>query len=337
MNRTGTLALLALAACGASALAALPAAAGTTIPVTVVAGSGSRTLTLTAPDGTALDATHGLTLGAGKTAAIVAGVTDSTYSHVGYQVSATMSNLYPYTGTTYNFAGTPISSSAVSMATPAAPLDLANVSATVQPVLSLSGNLTSVLGPIIALLPGGTTLTNVVTQVTAAPQSLAAVASHVVDGTLAGLPIRTSSAQSGAFTTPASLGVGDPVQGGTPTTMLLVSGTPQTGTLSSLVSSLQSTLGAQSVTSLISSGVLDQSSVLTGLASTLGIPASLLSLVNVTNLLGALTPTVTSLTGGLLGQSGTANSNATLQLATPSNLAPGTYKGVLTVTLADVP
>jgi hypothetical protein len=335
MNRH-TAKLTPVIAAAAVITAALPALA-TSVPVTVTSSAGTRTLTLSSADGTALDATHGLSLGSGKTASIVAAVTDSNYGHNGYQVSSTMTNLYPISGPTYNFAGTPVPSSAISVAVPAVALDLANVNATIAPVVTLSGNLTTALAAIATLLPLGTNLTSVTTTVTGAPQSLAAVATHVTDGTLAALPLATTGASAGAFTTPATLGTGDPATGTGATTKVLMNSTLQTGNLAALTSSLNTAFSAKTVAQLITDGVFDTNSVLTALANTLGIATSLLQTVNQSTLLAALSPSVTSLVGGLLGQSGTSSSNSTLTLATPANLPAGTYRGVLTVTMADVP
>ena len=128
------------------------------------------------------------------------------------------------------------------------------------------------------------------------------------------------------------------MQGGTPTSLAVISGNPNTNP-TGLLTSVQSALGGKTATQLISQGVLDQSSVLSSLSTTLGLPLSVLTnpaLVNLTNLLNGLTSTVTSL-GGIQGQGGTYNASTSLGLTVPSGTAPGTYRGVMTLTLADLP
>jgi hypothetical protein len=326
------------ALCAVAGVAALGTAAADTVPVTVSVGSGTRTLHLSDANGQSLDATHGLAAGAGHAAGFVTTVTDSTYGTSKFQVSATMSNLYPYSGSSYSFTSGSIPSSDVALQVPSKALDLANITALTQPVIALSGNLSSVLGLVTGLLGTGVNPSSVSTNVTALLQSTTVQASDVLDGALTSLPLNLSPGGGGAFTTPASLGAGDPVQGGTPTSLAVISGNPNPNP-TGLLTSVQSALGGKTATQLISQGVLDQSSVLSSLSTTLGLPLSVLTnpaLVNLTNLLNALTSTVTSL-GGVQGQGGTYNASTSLGLTVPSGTAPGTYRGVMTLTLADLP
>jgi hypothetical protein len=336
--RTGRIAA-GFALCAVAGVSALGSAAADSIPITANASSsGTRTLSLADASGNALDATHGITGGAGHTPAFVTTVTDSSYGAAKFQVSATMSNLYPYAAGSYTFGATPIPASNVSLALPATALDVSGVTALTQPVVSLTGNLSSVLGLVLGLLGGGVNPANVTTTVTSTLQSTVVQASHVLDGTLASLPLNVAGGSGGAFTTPASLGAGDPVQGGTPTSLTMLSGTPNASP-SGLLAAVQGTLNGKTATQLISLGVLDQSSVLSALSGVLGLPLSVLNnplLINLTNLLGGLTGTVTSL-GGVQGQSGTYSASGALNVTVPGNVAAGTYRGVLTLTLADVP
>ena len=328
----------AAALCTVAGVTTLGTAVAGTVPITVSVGSGTRTMQLTDSSGSTLDASHGLSAGTGHAAGFVTSVTDSTYGTAKFQVSATMSNLYPYSGSSYSFGGGSIPSSDVTLQVPSKALDLANINAVTQPVVSLSGNLSSVLSLVLGLLGGGVDPSNVTTSVTAVLQSTTVQTADVLDGALTTLPLNLAAGSGGAFTTPASVGTGDPVQGGTPTSLAVLSGTPNASP-TGLLASVQSALGGKTATQLISLGVLDQSSVLSALSTTLGLPLSILNnplLVNLTDLLGGLTSTVTSL-GGVQGQSGTYNASTTLGLTVPNGTAPGTYRGVLTLTLADLP
>src|SRR3954469_9864093 len=140
--RSSRRALSGLIAAGVLVAPVAAFADSSTVPVTTVVGAtGTRTLSVTDPTGAAIGAS-GLPLGAGHGGAMLVNVTDLNYQHAGYQVSATMSNLYPWTGSAYDFTGAPIPSSAISVGYPSGLLDLVNVKSLVDPVVHLTGSIT---------------------------------------------------------------------------------------------------------------------------------------------------------------------------------------------------
>ena len=80
---------------------------------------------------------------------------------------------------------------------------------------------------------------------------------------------------------------------------------------------------------------LDQNAVISAVAQQLGIAPNLLSAADVTSIMSTLTGTVNSLTGSILGQSGSYNTMPTLSISVPSSAAAGVYRGQLVVTLMD--
>lgn len=321
----GAVALFALAG------ATLGAAADTsTVPVTVAVVNGTRTLTVTDPAGAAIGGS-GLPLGVGHSGAFLVNVTDANYAHAGYQVSATMTNLYPYAGT-YDFGGDVIPSSAVSVDYPGNLAGLVDIESIVAPVVTLSGNL-GLLGTISGLDVDGVTqsvqtLSNAVTQDTLAT---------VLDQ----LPVSLTAGATGAFTDPADIGqAGEPgAPHGSPTSKVLMSGDAQSPTalLDALVAALDNDLGGSTAQELIDAGLLDQDTVLTAVAGDLGLVPSLLTNLQITTILNGLTGTVTDITGDVLGQTGTYSSLPALGIDLPVGTDTGVYRGQLVVTLMDKP
>jgi hypothetical protein len=322
-----------LLAIGSAAVVALTGVASTawaggstTTPVTVSTTLGTRTLNLLDLTGQPIGAS-GLTIGTGHGGNMVVNVTDSLYQHVGYQVSAMMSDLYPYANGAYNFNTGKIASSAVSVSYPSNLLDLSNLGNLLSPVYTLTGTLPLGLG----------TLTN--TTVTGTAQSVQTLTGDIVNGALAALPIKVQTGTSGAFTSPAQLSAaGAPTVSSAATQLNVMTGTAQAGDLSGALAALKATIGnttnAVPVQTLITNGYLDQSQVLAAVAQATG----QLNLVmnNASAVLSALSANLTSI-GTLIGQSGSYNSLPQLAVAIPSGTASGTYRGELTVTLADLP
>src|SRR3954451_2517421 len=202
--RSSRRALAALAAAGTLVVPVAAFADSSTVPVTTVVGAtGTRTLAVTDPTGAAIGAS-GLPLGAGHGGAMLVNVTDLNYQHAGYQVSATMSNLYPWTGSAHDFPGAPIPSSAISVDYPSGLLDLLNVKSLVDPVVHLTGSLTV----------GGLGLPTAINQnVDGATSSVQTLASTVTQATLASalasalaeLPVTLQTGETGAFSAAAGL------------------------------------------------------------------------------------------------------------------------------------
>jgi hypothetical protein len=321
----------AFAALAATAALLGPVAAfadSSTVPVTTVVATGTRTLNVTDPTGAAIGA-NGLPLGAGHGGALLVNVTDANYQHAGYQVSATMSNLYPWSGGGYNFNGTPIPSSAISVDYPSSLLDLVNVKSLVAPVLKLTGSIT------VGGLGVPTAINQSVDGATESVQVLAnTVTSSTLAAALASLPVTLQTGQTGAFAAPAGL-PGEPAAHPNPTSKVLMSGAAQAPAGAALVNALNSTYGGDSAAQLVAAGLLDQNAVISAVAQQLGITPDLLSAADISSIMSSLSGTVTSLAGSILGQSGSYNTMPTLSITVPSSASAGVYRGELVVTLMD--
>src|SRR3954454_12768424 len=224
--------LAALIAAGVLVAPVAAFADSSTVPVTTVVGAtGTRTLAVTDPTGAAIGAS-GLPLGAGHGGAMLVNVTDLNYQHAGYQVSATMSNLYPWTGSAYDFTDAPIPSSAISVGYPSGLLDLLNVKSLVDPVVHLTGSIT------VGGLGLPTTINQNVDGATSSVQTLAnTVTQATLASALAELPITLQTGETGAFTAAAGL-PGEPTAHPSPTSKVLMSGAAQAPLTSALVSAL---------------------------------------------------------------------------------------------------
>jgi len=323
----------AVASLAAAAAVLVPVAAmadSSTVPVTTVVATGTRTLNVTDPTGAAIGAS-GLPLGAGHGGALLVNVTDLNYQHAGYQVSATMTNLYPWAGTTYDFNGTPIPSSAISVGYPSNLLDLVNVKSLVDPVIQLTGSVS--VGPVGLGLP--TAINQTVDGTTSSVQTLAdQVTQSTLASALAELPVTLGTGETGSFDAPAAL-PGEPTAHPNPTSKVLMSGTAQDPATAALVSALQSTYGGETAAQLVAAGLLDQNAVISAVAQQLGITPDLLSASDITSIMSSLTGDITSIVGSVLGQSGSYNTMPTLSINVPSSASAGVYRGQLVVTLMD--
>src|SRR3954451_17020343 len=322
-------ALAALAAAGTLVVPVAAFADSSTVPVTTVVGAtGTRTLAVTDPTGAAIGAS-GLPLGAGHGGAMLVNVTDLNYQHAGYQVSATMSNFYPWSGSAYDFTGAPIPSSAISVGYPSGLLDLVNVKSLVAPVLHLTGSITV----------GGLGIPTAINQnVDGATTSVQTLANTVTQSTLAGalaeLPVTLQTGQTGAFTAADGL-PGEPTAHPNPTSKVLMSGAAQSPLSAALLTALNTAYGGKTAAQLVAAGLLDQNAVVSAVAQQLGITPDLLSGADITSIMSTLTGTVTSLAGSILGQTGSYNTMPTLSINVPSSAAAGVYRGQLVVTLMD--
>jgi hypothetical protein len=324
--------MLAVGTAGAAS-----AGSSVNLPVTVSASAGTRTLTVTDLSGNPLGPTNGLALANGQVKRFVVSVTDVNYSHVGYQVTSEMSNLYPYANGSYDFAATPIPSGNVQLSNFSSLLDLENVKSLVAPVFTLTGTLPSVLG-----LSGSSTLTGLGGAVQSATTVPASLVGSQLQSDLSLLPLQVTQGPSGeAYTNPAQLVDGSttgPAVSGTPTQLTLMSGSAQPGDLAGLLSELQGVYNGLSAATLIADGVLSQDTVVTALETQLGLPSSAVE-ANLSAILSALSGTVTALssTTGVLGQSGSYNGISGLGITVPATTTSGTFRGIYTVILADTP
>lgn len=316
-----------------------------TQPVTVTALAGTRTLNVLSLTGGPL---NGLVLGTGHAGAFLTNVTDVGYQNVGYQVTAELSNLYPYDAKSgsYNFQGTSIPSNAVSLGFPTTnPLDLTNVASDVTPVIQLTGDLSGFTASLLTQLGGLLTLpssitTTLSTTVDGATTPVSNAVKEILDGLANDLPIQLQTGSGGSFTNPGPLtGVsGAPAPQGTPTDLLIEKGTPNS--VSGLLSDLLTQLGAGAdgtipISTLISQGIVSKDDVLSAIQSATGIPLDFLT-SNATAILNTVTAKITNL-AAILGQDGSYNALPLLSVNLPKNTPAGTYQGILTVTLMDTP
>ena len=300
---------------------------GSTITVGATVINGTRTLNVKDVAGGAVSS---LALGTGHGGALLINVSDINYAHVGYQVTATMSNLYPYNGS-YQFNQTPIPSSAVSLAFPGNLLDIANLSTLVTPIIHLTDSAL----PFTALAPLDATVTGTTT-------SVSTLASTVTQATITALgdelPVRIATGGGGAFTNPAAVSG----QSGsfTPTAVGVLDGTAQS--LAALLNDLKNSLNNAKTTAqqFVTAGLLDQNSVLTAAATQLGLTTDQLTGAQITQIMNAAA-TVTDLqplaglTDKVLGQTGSYNTVSQLSLQVPAQQPAGDYQGELTLTLMD--
>ena len=323
----------AVASLAATAAVLVPVAAladSSTVPVTTVVATGTRTLNVTDPTGAAIGA-NGLPLGAGHGGALLVNVTDVNYQHAGYQVSATMTNLYPWAGSAYDFNGTPIPSSAISVDYPSNLLDLVNVKSLVDPVIKLAGSVS--VGPAGLGLP--TSVNQTVNGTTSSVQTLAnAVTTSTLASALAQLPVTLGTGETGSFSSAASL-PGEPTAHPSPTSKVLMSGSAQNPASAALVSALETTYGGKTAAQLVAAGLLDQNAVVSAVAQQLGITPDLLSAADITSIMSSLTGDITGIVGSVLGQSGSYNTLPTLSINVPPSASAGVYRGQLVVTLMD--
>jgi hypothetical protein len=303
--------------------------------------SAGRTLLLYDTAGQPLSA---LDLSSG-TKSFVAEVLDSSYGLAGFTVQASMSNLYGYNNGTWSCTAS-IPSSSVSIATPSSLLDLSGLGSSLTPKFVVNGNLSSVLGSLVTTLGLSTaTVTNAaVTGLgqTLSQSQLAGGATGQIIGsqlsTLAGdLPVQLLAGSGGAFANPAAdpTGANCGQSGSSATQVGVMNGVSNTAGLNSDLSGVLSQLPSQSATTYITDGYMDSNSVVSAVATALGIPINLLSpftsaIENTLTVSLASTP----LTSGLTTESGTYASSPAMTVNT-TGVPNGSYRGTLTITEVD--
>ena len=316
---TGALTLLA----GAGSAFAVQTS---TITVGATVINGTRTLNVKDVSGGPVSS---LALGAGHGGALLVNVTDVNYAHSGYQVTATMSNLYPF-DTAYHFNQTPIPSSAVSLGFPGGLVDVAGLSTLVEPVIHLASSSL----PFSALTPLNTTVTGAAKSV----QTLSTITQSTLSAVANELPVKVSNGTGGAFTQPA--GVTGQSGTFTPTSVDVLDGTKQS--LTDLVNDLTAALnnGANTAQDFITAGVLDQNSVLAAGAQALGLTSDQLTAPVIAQILNVPASVVDLQAVGaavdkIIGQTGSYNTVSALSLNLPDQQPAGSYQGELTFTLLE--
>ena len=305
-------------------------AQSSTITVGATVINGTRTLNVKDVTGATVSS---IALGAGHGGALLVNVSDVNYAHSGYQVTATMSNLYPYSGG-YQFNAPPIPSSAVSLSFAGNAFDVTGLSTLVTPLIHLAS--TSL--PFSVGTPLNTTITGTTKTIATIGTQTQTSLSSMLDQ----LPVRVSTGSGGAFTNPAAA----TGQSGTfnPTAVDVMDGTKQS--LQALVDDLVAALNGTNTTAqdFVSAGLLDQNAVIAAGLSALGLTSDQLTPTLTSQLLAvpasvtdlqALVDPVTSTADKILGQTGSYNTVPTLSLTLPNQQPAGNYQGELTLTLMD--
>lgn len=352
-----------LGAYGVPAMAATSSTGSAVITYSTTSGcSTCRTLVLLEADGkTPLT---GLNLSPG-TNSFIANVVDQGVDPAAlgnFSVGATMSNLYEYDQSTGTYTCTvSIPSSDVTLNSAPALLNASALSSAVQPVFSITGNLSSILTTSLTSLLGTTTvntnptISNVQAETDAALTQAAEAgntAPAILSGTfLNNLPMTLSSGTGGAFATAAAPPAGSNCSGsGTGATSLpvlngalngvLAGGTPLLSDTSSFVQQQTSatTPANPTVTQMISEGYLDAATAESLISQATGVPESDLNQTTgpwagiLTDIENTLTGAVTGLVSSATTLSGTYGAEPVMAVSAPS-ATPANYQGVLTVTL----
>lgn len=338
---------------GALAAGVTPALAASSGSVAVTYGasvgcSSCRTLVLSNYDGSALT---GLDLSSGSNG-FLADVQDTGIDPAvlgNFSVGSTMSNLYAYDSKagTYN-CNVSIPSSEIQLNSAPALLDASNMSASLQPIFKITGDISSLItSAVTAALPGTTvTVTPVIDGVqgateTALDQAAEAGGSTLTNLTgslLSGLPVNLTSGTGGAFTTAAAPPPGSGCTGngtGATSVPVLNGALPAS---SPLLTDEQNQVGSPTVTQMIADGYLTASTAETLISQATGIPAADFDLTTapfgglLTSIEGKLTGAVTGLVSSATSISGNYGGQPVMAISAPS-ATPASYQGVLTVTL----
>lgn len=312
------------AALTAAALVAAPAAAQTSVDVTLNNGvSGSRVLFVEDVTGSPLTS---LDFGSARSLPFRVRVEDTTMSRDGFSVNATMTNLYRDNGGTLDYASKIVSEN-LAISNPLNSLGVVDVSAQVQPLVD---TVTTISDPAVCLAltlgtsPCQLSLTGLVGEVQT-------VTSAVNLSDLSNLPLLPQAAETGAFTAPdyQGAGAGDPAKPGsfTPTSRRMLAGSPVA--TPAVLTALKTTLDGI-VAGLPSEQVVNDDTLIAGAVALLGA----LTADQVTAILNSPTVvTVQNLLGDhVLSQTGKYSSNPMLSVTIPQDAPAGSFKGTLVVT-----
>lgn len=333
-----------------AATPALAAGSSGSVPVTFATSAGCstcRTLVLSNYDGSSLT---GLDLSSGANG-FIAQVQDTGIDPAAlgnFSVFSTMSNLYAYDSKTNTWnCNVSIPSSAVQMNSAPSLLNASNLSAAVQPVFKIAGNIGSLIdSTVTALLPGITiTTTPVINGVqgetdaalSQADQAAGSTLTNLTGTLLAGLPVNLTSGQGGAFTNPATPPAGSncTAPGGSATQVPVLNGALNSA--SPLLTDVQNKLGTLTVTQMIAGHYLDAATALNLISTATGIPAVDLGSGGplsglLTSIENTLTGTITGLVDSVTTITGNYGAQPAMAISAPS-AAPASYQGLLTVTL----
>ncbi len=322
--------LAAMAALSGLALGASGApVSAQSVPVTLQNTTSARTLHVESMTGQSLSS---LDFGSVRSLPFRVRVVDSSFTRTPFTVSATMTNLYLDSGGLQY--GTKIPSSGVSLGSQANPLNILGVSAAVQPLVNTVTTITdATICAALALAMTGLTpaCTITTTGLTGNVQNL----NVTVDlAALSNLPLLPQANQTGPFTN-AEFGAGTVGDGDTagkaaaaslsPTPKQVVSGAPVStpAVLTALTNALTTTPLATLVPLATVTAALQAQLPAIGALST----------AQIDSLLAATVGTPQGLTSGLiLSQTGTYMSLPTLNVAVPSGVPAGQYRGTLVVT-----
>lgn len=318
--------LLAGVAVAASAALTLPAAAQT-VDVTLTNPSGNRVVTVEDMTGSALSS---LDFGKNRELPFRVKVQDTDYARSDFSVSATMTNLYVDSGTALDYTKK-IGSSDVSLGSQTNPLNVLNLTATVQPVVGtvtqlVDSTICNTLG-LVATVTGSCTLSTtgltgkVIDDLTLTVDSLT---------DLPNLPIVPQQNEQAAFTDPSyatgTAGELDPAKTTTAATQrrLVAGGT----NLSPVLTELDAALAPLALDALVNSDA-----VVADLRSQHALLWDLLTAAEVQSILAAADAIPTALTAAdVLSLTGTYMSLPTLKVNVPTDAAAGSYKGTMVVT-----
>lgn len=258
-------------------------------------------------------------------------VVDSTMDRSGFSVSATMTNMHVDSGGLQ--WAKKLDSANLSISSATNPLNVANVTASVQPLVDTVSTITdtticSTLGLVMTVLNGVNACRVNVTGLTGNLQSAVPVTVNLAD--LTNLPLLPQAPEAGAFTNPDYAGVtsSDPNKPSTFTA------TPRRMIAGSVVSTstVRSALKAALDTDPRSDLVPDNT-VTTGLRNTVGLTWDLLTSAQVTTVLNATVATVQDLLPEQVrAQTGSYMSFPVLNVNVPADAPKGDYRGTLVVT-----
>ena len=354
MRRTAKLAILGASVAAVAAAAIAPAMASVNVQLST--SSGTRTLNLYQPDGTTPLTSSDLSTGASN---FIAQVTDSSYSNKGFNVQATMSNLYKWSSSNPANNGytcsSVVPSSAITLSSPTSLLTLGGVSANLTPVFQISGTLTSAVVPLLGLstvnfdalspastvsgaLPAGQ---NPLTQSQLTGSNVTNLIGSTLNGVVSKLPVNpANNPLGGNFASPDVHPTCDTTASGATPVQVMDWAADPLGVLADVKSLITGVTGANpNLTTLINDGYLTSADVSTALqnvpslVSLVGVPGITSNLGAIENTLTATISNVTTAANSLV-QSGSYTSSPTLSVNT-SGIPAGTYKGVMTVTLID--
>lgn len=360
MHRSTKLRTLALTTVvgGALIASAAPALAAGSVPITfsTVSGGTNRQLDLYNTDGSQPAAVNLSPGSGGFTADVVDTGIDPTVLG-NFDVEATMSNLYKTSGTGFDCSAPFIPASAVSLTSMPNLLDANSLSAALQPILTLSGSLSVLNSPTLSALgisfPSGTTtlapvtsqLSSTVSQALMSGSSLADLTGSILSSGTLPFNLGATGAGSFAYEDPSHSPCPDSSTNA-PTQKQVLSGAlnalpgPLQGDVQTVLNTLFNSASPSkpTLTWLVSQGYVSATTAESLIEAATGLTATQLN--GTTGLLASiestLTAVVTSVTSTATQLTGTYGADPAMSINAPT-AAPGSYQGVLTVTMTSSP